>query len=534
MRKHISSVLAVICLMACGNLWGQTVFNSEYAYDAYRFSQQFYEGTARSLAMGNATVALGGDLGAVITNPAAIGVYRYHEFTITPSITSASARTNYLGQSTNDNNTRIGISNFGYVASFATGRRNSGLINWNLAVTYNKTNNYTLRMSAAGRTNQSSWLGSKAQSLNNLADKNQGIYAPSMDMNYSNDPFYSSNATWNEILSWNTSLLDTLPDSPYYYIAATENINGLDIVTGGDLDQYFMKESIGNTSEAVINFGGNFSNKLFFGVNLGITSLYYKYSEVYSERAVNSNQFDSQFRDFTHYFNYRTSGTGVNLKAGLIYLPVAGLRLGASISTPTWMFLYEEWDEQMTANFADGYSQHLSSPLGSYNYRLNTPFRWNIGAAYTFGQLGAISIDYENVNYSRMRLAEDSQYASSYDTFADTNSDIKQSFKSSSILRAGVEFNVSPQFAVRGGFQHYTSGYKYDDTTVQVGSLGIGYTSKGGFFADLTYQQQFKNQETFQLYDDITDYDGSVITAAPVGTNEYGKWKMLLSVGFRF
>jgi hypothetical protein len=101
-------------------------------------------------------------------------------------------------------------------------------------------------------------------------------------------------------------------------------------------------------------------------------------------------------------------------------------------------------------------------------------------------------------------------------------------------LRAGVEFNVSPQFAVRGGFQHYTSGYKYDDTTVQVGSLGIGYTSKGGFFADLTYQQQFKNQETFQLYDDITDYDGSVITAAPVGTNEYGKWKMLLSVGFRF
>ena len=521
MRKHISSVLAVICLMACGNLWGQT------ALDAYRYSQQFNEGTARSTAIGNATVALGGDLGAITTNPAASGVYRYHEFVLTPSVTSSSSQTNYLGYSTSDANTRFGISNFGYVASFPTGRRSSGLINWNLAVTYNKTNNYTYRMSASGATDQSSWLSS-------LANSTAGVYAPSMDMNSTNDPFYSTNTGWTSILGWNTSLLDTLPDSDSDFIAATENIYGYDIAVGGKLDQRFSSESYGNISEAVINFGGNFSNKLFFGFNLGITSVIYNYSEAYSERAVDSNQFDSQFRDFTHYFNYRTSGTGVNLKAGLIYLPIAGLRLGASISTPTWMFLYEEWDEQMTANFADGYSQHLSSPLGSYNYRLNTPFRWNIGAAYTFGQLGAISIDYENVNYSRMRLAEDSQYASSYDTFADTNSDIKQSFKSSSILRAGVEFNVSPQFAVRGGFQHYTSGYKYDDTTVQVGSLGIGYTSKGGFFADLTYQQQFKNQETFQLYDDITDYDGSVITAAPVGTNEYGKWKMLLSVGFRF
>lgn len=521
MKRYISSVMAVISLFACGNMWGQT------AFDAYRYSQQFNEGTARSTAMGNATVALGGDLGAITTNPAASGVYRYHEFVITPSLTSSSAQTNYLGSSTADHNTRFGVSNFGYVASFATGRRNSGLINWNLAVTYNKTNNYTYRMSAAGRTDQSSWLSA-------LANGTAGIYAPSMDMNSQNDPFYSTNAGWTSILGWNTSLLDTLPDSPSDYIAATENINGYDISVGGMLDQRFVSESYGNSSEAVINFGGNFSNKLFFGFNLGITSLIYNYSEMYSERAVDSNQFDTQFSSFTHYFNYKTSGTGINLKAGLIYLPVAGLRLGASISTPTWMFLYEEWDEQMSANFADGYSQHLSSPLGSYNYTLSTPFRWNLGAAYTFGQFGAVSIDYENVNYSRMRLEEDSEYASSYDIYGEENSYIKQAFKSASIIRAGFELNVAPQFAVRGGYQYYTSGCKDDKTTVQIGSLGIGYVSKGSFFADLTYQQQFKNQETFQLYDDITDYDGSMITAAPMGTNKYGKWKMLLSLGFRF
>ena len=521
MRKYISSILAIICIVATSNVWGQNVL------DAYRYSQQFNEGTARSVALGNATVALGGDLGAISINPAASGVYRYHEFVITPSITSSSAETRYLGTVTNDAKTRFGISNLGYVASFQTGRRSKGLINWNLAITYNKSNNFTSRMSASGRTDKSSWLAT-------LAQNTAGIYAPTMDMNSQNDPFYSTNAGWTSILGWNTSLLDTLPDSPYDYIAATENINGYDIAIGGALDQYIMNESVGNTSEAVINFGGNISNKFFFGFNLGITSLMYRYTEVYSERAVDSNQFNSQFREFSYYYGCKTSGTGVNLKAGFIYIPVQGLRVGASISSPTWTFLYEEWDEQISSHFADGYSQNLTSPLGTYNYKLNTPFRWNIGAAYTMGQLGAISIDYESVNYSKMKFIEDSQYASSYDVFGEENRDIKQTFRNANIVRAGVEINATPQLAVRAGYQYYTSGFKHDNTTIQLGSLGLGYTSANGFFADLTYQQQFKSEEMFKLYNDITDSNGGLITEAPTGTNKYGNWKMLLSVGFRF
>lgn len=521
MKRYISSILAVICIVAASNAWGQNLL------DAYRYSQQFYEGTARSVAMGNATVALGGDLGAISTNPAATGVYRYHEFVITPTITSSNSEIDYLGTITNDNKTRLGISNFGYVASFPTGRRNSGLINWNLAITYNKTNNFTLRMSGGGKTDKSSWLSA-------LAQNTAGVYAPAMDMNSQNDPFYSTNAGWSSILGWNTSLLDTLPDSPYDYIAATENINGYDIAVGGTLEQYFQGESVGNTSEAVINFGGNISNKFFFGFNLGITSIMYRYSEVYSERAVDSNQFDSQFREFSYYYGHKTSGTGINLKAGFIYTPIQGLRVGASISSPTWTFLYDEWDEQISSQFADGYSQNLISPLGSYNYRLNTPFRWNIGAAYTMGQLGAISVDYESVNYSKMKFMEDSQYPSSYDIFGEENRNIQQTFKNANIVRAGIEINATPQLAARAGYQHYTSGFKNDKTTIQVGSLGLGYTSANGFFADLTYQQQFKSEEIFSQYDDITDSNGNIITAAPVGTHKYGNWKMLLSIGMRF
>ncbi|MBO7255971.1 MAG: TonB-dependent receptor, partial [Bacteroidales bacterium] len=50
---------------------------SQNMYDALRYSQLYYEGTARSMGLGNAMVSLGGDLGALSYNPAASGVYRY-------------------------------------------------------------------------------------------------------------------------------------------------------------------------------------------------------------------------------------------------------------------------------------------------------------------------------------------------------------------------------------------------------------------------------------------------------------------------
>ena len=53
-------------------------------YDALNFSENRYYGTARSLAMGNAFTALGGDPGSIGINPAGSAVARYSQVTITP------------------------------------------------------------------------------------------------------------------------------------------------------------------------------------------------------------------------------------------------------------------------------------------------------------------------------------------------------------------------------------------------------------------------------------------------------------------
>lgn len=514
MIRKIIFTTAILCS-------GALLF-AQNAYDALRFSEQYNEGTARSIAMGNAFTALGGDMGGLQANPASSAIYRYSELIFTPSLTNASSSTTYLGNASSDNKTRAGISNFGFVGSYNTGRQNAGLVSWSFGLVLNKQNNYTGVMKARGITGSTSWLSS-------LAANTGGIYAPEMDLTDMNDPYWTSNASWNSILGWNTTLLDTIPGTSDQYIAATENLNGYDISVGGELDQMFKSTATGNVTEATINLGGNFANKLYVGMNIGIQSINYKYEERYAEQALNSNDFQTGFQYFDAAYRYRATGTGINLKAGLIYIPADWVRIGAAISTPTWMYLSEEWENSMQSEFNDGYRQSLISPLGTYEYRLNTPFRWNIGAAFKLGTTGVLSADYESVDYSRAKFM-DAEYEFGYDA---ENSDIKQLLSKQNIIRIGAEVNVTPVIAVRVGYQHYSSPYAggSSDDARQVGSVGIGYVTSCGssdFFVDLTYQTLLKKmEESFSLY-------SSTALDSPIGTNKTNNWKLLLSLGFRF
>jgi hypothetical protein len=56
---------------------------AQTAYDAFLFSETNYEGTARTVAMGNAFTALGGDLGSISLNPAGSAVAKYSQVSIT-------------------------------------------------------------------------------------------------------------------------------------------------------------------------------------------------------------------------------------------------------------------------------------------------------------------------------------------------------------------------------------------------------------------------------------------------------------------
>ena len=491
---------------------------AQSAYDALRYSRIFYLGTARSASMGNAMTALGGDFGALSINPAGSAVYPYTEFTFTPVLHNAVTQSDYLSSQFENTRTCFDVANLGYVSSFKTSNY-SGLASVSFGFGYNALQNFTDRLSVSGETDQSSWLAA-------LASNTNGIFAQDMDQNSSQNPFHNGSLPWKAILAWNASLLDTIPGSRgTHYKAATETLYGESIFIPGTLGQNYSRESSGNVGEYVINMGLNFSHQFFIGANIGIQSISYKYKEYYSEKALYPHDFaQTQFGSFTHTYNQTTTGVGLNLKVGFIYLPVKNVRLGAAISTPTWMRLREEWEERITADFMDGYGQSLTSPLGEYEYKVNTPFRWNAGIAYTFGEYGAVSIDYERTAYNKIYMGS----SDFNNPFTQDNSFIKKEFQPVSSIRAGLEFNLNDGFSLRGGYAYHGSPERNYTQNIHIASLGIGL-HMGTFSTDLAFINQFPQKEYFSLYDDVIGYE-----PAPVGTQTIVNWKLLLTLGMKF
>lgn len=516
MRKIATIILAFAVI---------NIASAQGALDALRFSQLRYEGTARTMAMGNAFTSLGGDSYAMSINPASSAIYKYSEFTVTPSLNGTTFKTNYLDNTEKESWTRFGISNAGMVFSFNTGHNLSALKSINFGVAINKLNNYSSRSYSSGINSKSSWLAS-------LADGLSGIYNGDLDITDNWNPFNQfrpnssgGGATWREILAWNSNLLDPLPDSDYDYIGATENIVGSSIVFGGPINQEFYRERKGGISEVVLNMGANISDMFFFGANIGVQSLEYTDYQKYSESAQNPFDFDSKFSSFSHTFRQTSSGVGLNLKAGVIVVPIAGLRLGASISTPTWLFMQDTWDEGIDAHYSDGYTSNILSPIGEYNYRVNSPFRWNLGASYVFGKIALLSIDYEGTDYSSMSMLSD---GGDKREFKNENNEIANNFQYAGIIRAGAEVRPTSGLALRAGYTSYGNPEKDYGNNTNYLSGGVGFSGSSGMFLDLAFQKRVSNSESFYLYNDYTN------NKAPKGTLDMSGWKLLVTWGIRF
>ena len=85
------------------------VFIANYSYsqgevEALKYSRNELYGTARSMAMGNAFGALGGDITGVSINPAGIAVYRSSEVVVTLGIQQNTAKVGDINTKVNDFN----------------------------------------------------------------------------------------------------------------------------------------------------------------------------------------------------------------------------------------------------------------------------------------------------------------------------------------------------------------------------------------------------------------------------------------------
>ena len=219
------------------------------------------------------------------------------------------------------------------------------------------------------------------------------------------------------------------------------------------------------------------------------------------------------------------------------------------MQTPVSTTINETWSESASTTFTDSeFNMSAETPVGEYSYRLISPLRANFGVAYTFGKYGLVSVDYEMCDYSTMKFKETGMQSGEFDA---QNSDIKDFMGTSHMLRAGIEIKPVESFAIRAGYGLTTSPKKdmdeygnivyvsklADKTMTNKWSFGLGYSSKGSFYADAACSFTRYGNEYIIPYDDyIFNDDGTVPVEAwtPEIQNIRSLWNVMLTLGFRF
>ncbi|MCD8208472.1 MAG: hypothetical protein LUD72_11080 [Bacteroidales bacterium] len=542
MKKTAVALLMIVATAFCAK--------AQDRFDALTFSENDYQGTARTMAMGNAFTALGGDLGSININPAGSAVAGYSQVTLTPgvsiSVNSASGTSsNYFNNTYKTNYPRFALPNVGINFNFKT-NRSYGLKNWSLGIIVNSTGDYTDDVYARGNNSTSTFAGS-------IASLATGYYAGNLVYN----SYYNTGIPWDCILGYQSGLIDYIdygeddPDTGYYYMGVTENYKNGQFVPGGNLDQVYRKRTRGYKYDYVINWGGNINDIVYLGLSLGLTSIDYD-TEYYIRETPGSgtdySAFETQFSRLRYTNHYSASGVGVYGKFGVIVTPGLGLRFGAAIQTPTSTTIRETWWSSCSVSALDSnyYTGDAQTPKGEYRYRLTNPWRFNVGLAYTLGKFGVVSADYEYVPYGTMRFKE----IGSIDNYAfeDTNNDIKTYMGASHMLRVGLEVKPISLFAIRLGYGLTTSPEKYLNTSGQLEkvsadkhsfSFGVGYSSRKSFFMDAAvkatkYPTSYIYPYDYYAYDENGDFGIDYSVDTPEIKSRSWLFNVVLTVGFRF
>ncbi len=419
-------------------------------------------GTARFTAMGGAFGALGADFSTLSTNPAGLGLFRASEFTLTPSLSYSSINSMYYGNQTEDMKYQLGVQNAGVVFSFPTSNNEgSGWKAINVGFGMNRHNNYNQRWMAEGFNTDSSLMSdfeiqaNQEGSLGNLDDFSTG-------------------------LAWDTWLI-------------FEDDFGFAVdMWDGQVMQRQETNSSGSVREFLMSLGANYNDRVYLGATVGIPTVYYEEESIFMESDVNN--LNDVFNSLTYTNRFTTTGRGFNFKAGALVRVTDMIRVGAAIHTPTFYSLEDEFRSTMRSDLnLEDYDSYAESPEGLFEYELTTPMKAMGSLGLVFGTAGIVSLDYEYVDYTAMRLR-----SSNY-SFAQENSVIEENFTAQHVLRLGGEINLNPVM-LRAGYGFYSSPYAsgVNDGSQSILSAGIGLRDRN-FFVDLGYSLNL-SEEDYYLY----------------------------------
>lgn len=420
--------------------------------DALRYSDILPGGTARSWALGGAIGAVGADPGSATTNPAGFGLYNTSEISFTPQFEVNTAKSIYYGKSATDNDNRFSFNNLALILSYPSEKDG----NWRggvFGVSFDRQASFHWDEHAKGSGIATSILDKFANDAFGTPPTNLGNAFP-----FGADLAYET---------YGINPVDTISNS---YAAA--------IPGGSTVDQEHWTTMAGRVNNTSFFYAGNLKDKFYIGGALGLAGVHFERETTHKE-TVND---PDDLKDLSYSEHLLTSGSGVDLKLGVIGRATDNLRLGLAFHSPMWLQLSDVYNNTMTTDFitADGngdtgYSK--SSPDGSFNYRLRTPWSVLASAAYVAGKHGLVSIDYQ---YTDLRQAKLNKSLDGLDDYAFTaeNEAVQEDLRATHSVRVGTEWR-SGGWYFRGGAGIWPNAYA--DSDARQGTAYMRYTAGAGY-----------------------------------------------------
>lgn len=507
--------------------------------EANQFSRNDLYGTARALSMGGAFGALGGDLTGVSINPAGIAVYRSSEIATTAVFQNESFKAGDI----KNNKNKFNFRNLGFVGYFPTSNPIIPVVNFGFS--YNKIKSFDREIGAYGSNRATSMMDYMAH-VSTVDNGGKGVNPDILefddnDKNY--DPFLSG-APWLSVLGYNSYLINPGKDEQgnFYSPLHNETVNNsLYMSERGSIDTYDF------------TVGTSINNTINVGVSLSLTDIYYN---LYSQNSEDfSNGVNAGF-DLTNWLV--SEGNGVGVKLGLIYRPVNALRFGLSYQSPTWYSMTDRYTAEIGENVEEYVTVTDYKPGTTYSgekrndYNFKTPDKWTLSAAAVLSNSMILSLDYELTNYSTMKYSEPSGSRYGPDFYNDNaNSFIKTDFKTSSTVRAGLEYRFTPQFSGRLGYawmqNPYDTTFKENANAMTVGATtayrmegdanyftgGVGYRFNRNFYADLAVVYKTQDDDLYSYPNVYDDMGPSFIDAAPYKLTN-NSVRGVITIGYKF
>ena len=457
MKKTITTIL--ITLIAT-TLWAQG------SSDACRYSQTYYQGTAKALGMGNALGAVGGDMTALCINPAGMGLYRSSEFTTTISLSNNNLTSTYYGESGSNEAWQFSVPNIGII--FTRQRSNYKPMRYmQFGISHTRTNEFNMHSLASGFNPTSS-------KIDNYLMRMDGYWVSELQNKFPYDIYPA----------WETYLLDVIEHGIF-----------TSPVPQGGINQSFDQEYKGRSGEWDFAYSFNLNDRFFFGINLGLVHIKRYGTSVLKETLPNDSDIETDFREWTFTEDISSSGIGLNGKIGLIWIANRWLRLGASYHSPSWYSFNEKWQTKTESLFTPYDFYSYSSPESNYKYYFFSPMKWIGSVAFVVSESGLVSFDVEYLNYGAAQFkADDFDYGT-------VNQEIKDLYGSTLNFRLGTEWRINDSY-LRFGTGYYGSPFGLGDMSgsVKKASVGISLPIGTKSSIDLAYELSH-GKRMYTLYD---------------------------------